>query len=162
MREIKFRAWSKNTNSFLDDLSYTHKFDPYGHVYSPQGSDNYVLMQYTGLKDKNGKEIYEGDVVKITDFCKYNLLTKKYQPVVSNAQVVFGKHQSSHEAGYSTHDELGCFLADKGMNQVWDNVGEDVSLFTTIGELGDITNHWVEVIGNIYENPELLTPHQTH
>jgi len=67
MREIKFRAWDDNEKQmvFWDDLRDTKLFD--------DGFDNNqcTLMQYTGLKDKNGKEIYEGDVVEITfETCK--------------------------------------------------------------------------------------------
>ena len=65
MREIKFRAWNKNTKQMIDlkaitplalDISANGIFLPF--------RDDLILMQYTGLKDKNGQEIYEGDIVK--------------------------------------------------------------------------------------------------
>lgn len=62
MREIKFRAWNKDGRYWLTDPT-----SPWGGINSAihHIQDNYELMQYTGLKDKNGKEIYEGDIVKI-------------------------------------------------------------------------------------------------
>ena len=71
-REIKFRAWDKKENTLTDcdDLGirlcdgmiYEFWADP---PPTKVDSDRYLLEQYTGLKDKTGKEIYEGDIVEI-------------------------------------------------------------------------------------------------
>lgn len=58
MREIKFRAWGKNSKEFLTDgtfIGFTLK-----EIQNIEYIDGWEFSQYTGLKDKNGKEIYEG------------------------------------------------------------------------------------------------------
>ena len=67
MREIKFRAWDKLglSGGMIYDVQFRREeqtFDQY--INTDEG--RYILMQYTGLKDKNGKEIYEGDILQRT------------------------------------------------------------------------------------------------
>jgi len=84
--------------------------------------EGYEIMQYTGLKDKNGREIYEGDIVK---GIYYDNLYKTENEVI--CQVRWDK------SGYWTFSGTINFLG---------------------GYLSDLRN--IIVIGNIYENPELL------
>lgn len=114
MREIRFRAWDKeyakmtipySLNELLCGASALHKCF----------QEDYVWMQYTGLKDKNGREIYEGDVVQT------------YQNKFTGPRCVI--KYDGH--GFCMAEETD----DRSMDCIWYFI--------------------VEVIGNVYENPEL-------
>lgn len=70
MREIKFRAWNGAEQKMHGNVGISphtqeyHVFDKYGAIHDAYGSMP-VLMQFTGLKDRNGKEVYEGDILKM-------------------------------------------------------------------------------------------------
>lgn len=98
--------------------------------------DEDSLGQFTGLKDKNGKEIYEGDIVT-KKFWHNNPPSKrpKQKFIVANLPIVF---------------DGGCFSTDER------NIRNT--------EYGTTFNNWwddVEIIGNIYENPELISNQPT-
>ena len=137
MREIKFRAWDKENKRFLEDYELSEcNLDRDGSIYRPDNSKPFnkydgepIFLQYTGLKDKNGKEIYEGDIV--TKNC-YPYIDEDKQNYVAIVEWCF--------AGF--HTVYKCVNKDKrGISEGINQPLEDVDF---------------EIIGNLFENPELI------
>ncbi len=129
MREIKFRAYYKRkirTVNFIDFKYWTIDVEVEG-VATTTSLSVVDLMQYTGLKDKNWKEIYIGDIVK----------TEKNEI----AEVLF--------------DDYGviCFLSPDWQCV---DVTELVAHSIIINKWGEKTVPWIEIIWNIYKNKDLL------
>ena len=145
MRNIKFRAYIKEdyneelVGKMLDVSSIHLKTGKVIIGYSLRNSNygnksflykNIELMQYTGLHDKNGKEIYEGDIVKI------------------NAH--------SYDFGFEK-DRIGEIRFIEGCFGFYKQLSEKEYLFNELStEFGYGELEYYEVIGNIYENSNLL------
>lgn len=143
MRVFKFRAWNPETKKMFYDFDQNikevalvksiHLF-----VYET-GLAHKTLMQFTGLIDKNGKEVYEGDIIKWKETRFWN----KEQEEKGVAMPRFFKSAVVYDdAGFlvsSTQEfdtPLCCFFGTEDVHNQFD--------------------YKAEVIGNIYENPELL------
>lgn len=140
MREIKFRAWHE-TNKTMVYFNPKKAFKATyigGHLLRLIKDKSEFLMQYTGLKDGNGVEIYEGDIV--TD--KYNRIMQ----VVWCPDLELGTEKISR-----LHFARWEFKVIKNMKG-------DYSDNFTFRAMNDwfYPKNCVEIIGNIYENPELL------
>ncbi len=116
MREIKFRAWCPRRQTMLNPFSLEEALDELPARWH-KGED--VFMQFTGLKDKNGKGIYEGDIMNMG----------RYRGIV-RWEWLKGRWELSNKFD---------------IRQGYKSLTEPVARAS-------------EIIGNIYENPDLLTP----
>lgn len=132
MREIKFRAWSKSRNKFFDPdfIDCDGQCWDTNHVHETLPTDDYILMQFTGLYDKNGKEIYEGDVLK----WRCSTSESKSNVMLRTVSIDWGCWPTSHGYAITIYINGEKYASGKSY---WNN--EDR-----------------EIIGNIYENTELI------
>jgi len=112
-RDIKFRVWDKSKQKMyqpdgvFSDLAEADEGEQWAFIVNTPHPDDCELMQYTGLKDKNGKEIYEGDIIE-----------------------------------HRLHGRIGAVVYDPPE-------------FCVGNQFRLLEDEYHEVIGNIYENPEL-------
>lgn len=147
-REIKFRVWSKSLKKFEDLSNFWVRPDDFltcfmewrpdfdGEMVFETEKTDFIYQQFTGLKDMNGKEIYEGDIVK-------------------------------YKRGYSVTYEIPKGVFRSEVVEQGEYVGEIIFIFPSFcwsydHKKGDdieplhLARDRYEVIGNIFQNPELL------
>lgn len=128
MRDIKFRVWDKETKhmhicgedvhdeiSFENETNKAYYYNLQNGCGSLREDSAYILMQYTGLKDKNRKEIYEGDIVKSYYYIPNEDGTEGERYIIKTIK----------------YDEVRCKY--------------NIDMFENL-----------EIIGNMWDNPELL------
>lgn len=142
MREIKFRAWN-NENKKIQNNVYSQSLkQPLNDFISNVQKQKIILMQFTGLKDKDGKEIYEGDIVKCFKANSKLGDDMEWTSEYSNA-VIKNSGWTFYFDNINTEDYEFFYSPDGSRFHISDNI-----------ELREYEE--CEVIGNIYENPELL------
>jgi uncharacterized phage protein (TIGR01671 family) len=138
MREIKFRAWEGTGMINVCDLAF------YEDAYKINDDirshyEQWPLMQFTGLKDSKGKDIYEGDI------CSMDCLTAKEGTVIDNDV----DEEPTFLVPPSNDYMLGEVKFKNGMFGLFFHSDEE-------GEYMAELDSDIEIIGNVYENPELI------
>lgn len=135
MKEIKLQFWNRKSKTMsvpysLADLAYEGFPNQYKNEHEDVLDEECDVLQFTGLKDKNGKEIYEGDIVKIHN---YKETWKRGEPKIDWR--VF-------EIRWNRY--------------LWSFNNSVISKPLADYDTTDLMPYDIEIIGNIYENPNLL------
>ena len=140
-REIKFRVWNKDTHNWHNILTLAGKnpmnpangidawLKPGVNLGNYANNENYVITQSTGLKDKDKREIYEGDIIKVPE-----------NPIFEMSNL------PTYSCGVVTWIREGFEICQKMVGAT------RLSQYV----MCDCCPVKIEVIGNIFENPELL------
>lgn len=132
MRLIKFREWETERKT----MSYSNREDfddMVGFRFDHEEGGKRILMQYTGLTDKNGKEIYEGDIIEF--FHEDNTADTSERSEI----VYYG------DSGYPAFDFNGLRIKKHHFMEV-----------NALSELVQSGNYYYKIIGNIHEDKHLL------
>lgn len=157
MRVIKFRAWDKVDKIMNTNIPYTNASNKNG-----LGGDDfpqvlkheiiYEVMQYTGLKDKNGVDIYEGDILKEYNMYEYRMKPDwNYDDRVNAVNHIVKIGEYKQDGSGDEYCPSKCLGVYAELTKFYKDYFDEHRFTKTLFELNEF-----EVIGNIYENPELL------
>jgi uncharacterized phage protein (TIGR01671 family) len=143
MREVRFRAWDKHTKvmTYYVDVYSADENWWSADVVDPNTKDTKYcfdsntgeLMEYTGLRDKDGKKIFEGDIL--------NAIVYPPDKKGGYDSIPIFKKDNQITIGF----DKGCFV-----------VLPEAHLWRFIANINDTSKTDYQIIGNVYENPELL------
>lgn len=131
MREIRFRSWNTEEGYMYDGVQSIDDYGGIDDIIETRIDEGWIIMQYTGLKDKNGTPIFEGDIVR--GIAPYKVGWVTGEELYENRLVEWDGKMS----GWSPFN----YFTTNGANDLEDMYYELDSC---------------EVIGNRYQNPELI------
>lgn len=143
MREIKFKTWVKSKKSFIkgcnnNDKELVYIFSPLNSLYRSFGKDDLIWLQFTGFKDKNDKEIYEGDILTF----KYGVDKSQTDTLTTEQYIEYLKNSTKLYNGVvKWNQEYTGFIVSS----------KDCDTNFILSYVKDVS-----VTGNIFENLELL------
>lgn len=149
-REIKFRAKGIDSNrwyygGYAEDCSHNHVILPQDNWSKGGVVDKETIGQYTGLKDKNDVEIYEGDILSISKYFNNGLITfGRNENLDSFSLEELKGSLISKKREVVTCEEAAMIVGDMYLGALFGDMRKSMPIFE------------FEVIGNIYDNKDLL------
>lgn len=162
---FKFRVWLKNENRFgyllnlfscgTNSQYEVEEYDKQGDHYTVYSADEVILQQCTGLRDKNGKLIYEGDIVKDFTYTHDVKYICAFVPILGGLGLISKQDLKDYNFCEENWESYGINKEVRRLDNRFKlaNQGNKLKCFS----MGKLLMTDYEVIGNIYENPELLT-----
>jgi uncharacterized phage protein (TIGR01671 family) len=148
-REIKFRVWDKSLKTMI--YFPNHYYEAIYFDGKPWNDENQTPLQYTGLKDQNGKEIYEGDLIETHHKC-IGIKGWNLNEIIEETRIREVKFEEFEADGDNGNLVMGWCLNDDSLLQ---------TIKTYSNQWGEsfswrYENVYWKLVGNILENPELV------